>query len=318
MDKKSYRQLRQALDLKRRSGPLFMQWAIDAALITAVIIAPANQWISLTMSPLVAVLMFRSFGLMHDIAHGPVLKNPWLNHFHGVVSGALCLLPFEPWKRSHLQHHFWSGNIEKDPVMGLRVVLPQLPAWASNSLTFFWRLWIPVLGLLQHFLFWQLSIKQLLSNLSVKNILSVVVTLSFWLGVVSLAPTHFLVWTLLPGVLLYLIFVEIVNLPHHLQLPMFRGEKYLAVWEQYLTARTCLYPRWIARYFVLNFNYHAAHHMFPDAPWYTLEAVHQALQSEIGSELYTDPYLSWTLVNRPLHLLQVVAPDRDSNLRNAG
>jgi fatty acid desaturase len=263
------------------------------------------------MSPFVTVLMLRNFGLMHDAVHSAVSDRKWLNHFVGHVSGCLCLLPYETWKKSHLQHHLWSGNIEKDPVMALRVVLPKAPSFLQKGLTFFWRRWVPALAGLQYVLFWKLCFDQAKQSRSPGAFIGFLAPLGFWGALFALSPERFVIFGFLPALTMYLLGAEVVNLPHHLQLPMTKGEERQPVWNQYMSSRTCLYPKWFARLVVLNFNYHSEHHMFPDAPWYRLEQVHDLVQKELGSQQNIDLNLSWILRNRPLHLLKVIEPSEE-------
>lgn len=142
---------------------------------------------------------------------------------------------------------------------------------------------------------------------SIKTLVSLVAPIILW-GVLFIAtPRAFALEILAPAVLLYLIAVEVVNFPHHLQLPQYRGDTKFAIWEQHKVARTCLYPRWFAKLVVSNFNYHIEHHMFPDAPWYYLESIHRVIRPLIGTEYNTDPYFAWILANRPKTLGEVLA-----------
>ena len=139
--------------------------------------------------------------------------------------------------------------------------------------------------------------------------MSLFLPLASWAAVVVLAPVQFTLLALLPSVMLYLVAVEIVNLPHHLQLPQFTGDQQFPAWQQYRTARSCIYPRWFARFFALNFNYHTEHHMFPDAPWYDLERVQALVRVELGAEYNSDPYLQWILENKKRTVGEVLSPE---------
>src|SRR5690606_35780940 len=77
--------------------------------------------------------------------------------------------------------------------------------------------------------------------------------------------------SVLPGLFLYLVMVEVINFPHHLELPQYEGEHKLKVWDQFLISRSCHYPKWFSHFVLNNFNLHAEHHLFPQAPWYMLD-----------------------------------------------
>lgn len=302
MDKKNYLHLRKQVNFKLKNHFLLLHILQDTTLIA---IASAllysfsdTAWKYLTI-PLFSILMFRNFSLMHEAVHGVVSKNKLINDTVGVIAGGLCLLPYEPWKQVHLEHHYWSGNIEKDPVMALARTFPQWNEKLKISLGFFWKAWIPLLALLQYGVFWILSSAKFLKNpSSLKLLASVLFPL---LGAVVFCVTlgtHHVLTLLMPAVFLYLLAVEVVNFPHHVGLPYVDDDHHLPVWEQHITARSCVYPNWISKFIVLNFNYHIEHHMFPDAPWYCLDQLHSLVSADLKDQYNTDPQFVWIKENR--------------------
>jgi fatty acid desaturase len=261
--------------------------------------------------------MFRNFSEMHEAVHGIASEKKWLNDLTGVMSGALCLLPFSQWRTIHLQHHYWSGNIEKDPVMALVRRFPLWPERVRKLCTFFWQIWIPILSIFQYFVFWfhctKCLLKDSLSPLAVSSVLSTPIIWS--ICIFMMRPGSFLS-VILPAAALYLIAVEVVNFPHHLGLPQNQGDTKLPVWEQHLTARSCIYPRFFSRFVVLNFNYHVEHHMFPDAPWYYLSELHSVIFKELEGQYNSDPQFGWIMRNRPRSLEEVLvtAPDQKPSI----
>lgn len=300
-------QIRSGLKVEKPLRILAAHFAIDITLIATILAAAIYQKEYLAILPL-CTLMFRNFSLMHDAVHLAVSNNRRLNNFVGEISGCFCFLPFENWKRSHLEHHQWSGNIEKDPVMALRITLPKASKTTQAILTLGWRYWIPALASLQYLLFWKLSLERSLREKSILGFLRFSLPVIFWSTVFSLSSVNMIWMGLLPAFLLYFVAVEVVNFPHHLHLPMTYGETRHPVWEQYKSSRTCLYPRWFARLFVLNFNYHTEHHMFPDVPWHMLEEVHRLVRAELKEEQNIDMNLDWILANRSKSLIEVVEP----------
>lgn len=248
---------------------------------------------------------------MHDAVHRSASQQRSVNEATGIFSGGVCLLPFEQWRRSHLEHHTWSGNLDKDPVSAFVTIFPKLPSPLKTLLERCWVAWIPMIAIIQHIVFWALAAKTTInSKFSLKLVLSLLSPVLLWGSVIKLAPTTFLEWSLLPGVLLYLVTVEVVNLPHHLRLPQYRGEVRFPVWEQYQVARSCIYPKWLATTVILNFNYHTEHHLFPEVPWYHLAQLHQPVTEVLGEKYNTDPSFAWIIENRkkPLSNLAVYQP----------
>ncbi len=303
MEKTEYLSIRNSIDFEISNWECLKYFFIDSLLICSLYFIHINisPWAKgFVSAPIVAIFMFRNFSMMHEAVHGASCRLPrGFNHAIGILCGAFCLLPFDPWKKIHLDHHFWSSNIHKDPSMSLITKYPKWPAALRKSCNFLWKMWFPVLSILQYGVFWYHSLGHLYKNR--KNFLfvtSLMVPLSIWGGTLFLCSPQFIFMSLLPGVLLYLLMVEIVNFPHHLSLPKLQNDEKHKIWDQHLTARSCVYPKWLSKYIVLNFNFHIEHHLFPKAPWYRLEKIHFMSQKSLGSSYNSDPQFEWILKNR--------------------
>ncbi len=292
----------------------FLLWGTVAGLTFT-----ASVGCHLLAAPLLAILMFRNFSFMHESVHSVNSKNSFLNSALGLLAGSICFLPFAPWKKVHLEHHYWSGNVEKDSVMALIDIIPRMSKGIRAALDFCWKIWFPLIALLQYTVFWVLCTKQYLKNpKSGEQLLNIVLPPAFWLTLISLMPGTFLWQSLLPGLVFYLMTVEVVNLPHHLELPQFRGDTRLPLWQQHLTSRSCVYPRWVTHLIVLNFNYHTEHHLFPDAPWYYLDKIHADLKRSLQGDLNTDPQFAWIIKNRKMPFENVLAPQPEPSQQQKG
>ena len=310
MDRTRFIALRNKIEFEKVPSKLVIHFAKDLSLLAMVLMMwrLVGVWAAaLVSAPIVAVLMFRNFSLMHDAVHGAVSRPRWINGIVGLWCGSIALLPFEAWKKVHIQHHTWAGNIDQDPVMLIVKAYPKWPEWLRATLDVFWKSWIPLVALLQYGVFWLSSIRQSLKGpLSATTALSLVVPPLFWCGILSMLPTIFVFAGLVPGVALYLLMAEVVNLPHHLELPQYHGETKLPLWEQHRIARTCLYPKWFSENVVLNFNYHLEHHLYPSLSWYHLARLHAELRPELGDDYNMDPQFAWILKNRPRSLAVVM------------
>lgn len=310
MNRSQYFEIRKKLDLAHDN------WALPIHVLQNILIVAmiSYGWIQLNsplgkliLIPLTSILIFRNFSMMHESVHRAATRNFQINEYIGIFSGAVCLLPYEPWKKSHLEHHTWSGNIEKDPVTKIVSAFPQMSARAQKTYSALWMVWFPVLACMQYVVFWWLASKTYSKNPKSKKILvSLAAPPALWTIAFVACPLAFSLQVLLPAVFLYLIAVEVVNFPHHLQLPQYRGDTKLPIWEQYKIARTCLYPRWFARLVALNFNFHTEHHMFPEVPWYHLEKLHTEVSQALGSNYNSDPYFQWILENKVLPIHEVL------------
>jgi omega-6 fatty acid desaturase (delta-12 desaturase) len=311
VDKQLYLEIRKTLGKGGPSWALPKHLLLDLlllSLIKEIWVLSGHSPLKFLVAPLVAALMFRGFSLMHEAVHGVACKNRFWNNVVGTLAGGLCFLPFAPWQKSHLDHHYWSGNIDRDPVMAIIRTFPLWPAGLQAAVGFCWRAWLPLVALMQHAVFWTLSLQQGLEKPNPKILFSLCFPLLLWGSVLSVVSADFALGAVLPATFLYFSLIEIVNFPHHLELPQYRGDAKLQLWEQHEIARSCLYPKWFARYVVLNFNFHAAHHMFPDLPWYRLEEAHMLLKEKLQNRYIEDPHFSWILKNRPKSMAELLAP----------
>lgn len=322
MDKQGYLKLRKSIEFKIEEKYLWRHLLCDLGLLVCAFGFYGqfpDSSLRFAAAPLIAILMFRNFSLMHEAVHGLVSERRFLNELIGVISGALCLLPYEPWKRVHILHHYWSGNFEKDPVMAIVRRFPHLPKPLQTLFSGMWRVWIPSVALLQNSVFWYASTVEFLkAPKSIMNWISILAPLVLLTGIGAFASAEVLLTVLAPALAMYLVMVEIVNMPHHLDLPQQQGDVKFPVWKQYQVARSCIYPQWLARFVVLNFNYHTEHHVFPDAPWYQLEQLHEALKIELKSEYNTDGQFEWMLKHRPEDLGAVLEPTGRMAQENSG
>jgi fatty acid desaturase len=253
------------------------------------------------------MLMFRSFSLMHEAVHRSLSPYRWINVTVGILCGALCMLPFAQWRELHLTHHLWSGNLDQDPTMKLVKNYEKIPRTLRVVIEYCWKFWLPLLALMQHLLFWTESIVTTFKNpRSIQMWISNIAFFGFWLMIIHYGPKGFLFHSLLPGIFIYFLLVEIVNLPHHLALEHKLGDERYPLWDQHRTARSCTYPRILSHWVFLNFNFHTEHHLYPDLPWFELEALSHQLSEHLGSNYNHDPMFKWILSNRKRPLAEII------------
>ena len=213
MRKDVYLQLRKDHDFAIKHSQILKHIGTDAVLLSAITyLCQAGTGPNFLAIPLISIFMFRSFSLMHEAVHGLVSKNKKLNNFIGLVYGSFSALPFEPWKKSHLDHHFWSGNYQKDPVMALITILPKWSEKSIRVLNFLWQSWVPVLAFMQYVVFWLLSIKTTMSSKkSLSSVLNILVPLTLFASLVGFLSAATLLQVLAPAVVLYLMAVDVVK-----------------------------------------------------------------------------------------------------------
>ena len=254
---------------------------------------------------LLAVFYFHNFALLHECGHGNSFRQEKLNSLVGHYASLFCFLPYFPWKYMHHEHHTWTGNIDKDPTL-TKIRRMRLDGEVPVVVRIAWWSWIPVAGLLQHFVFWGYPFKswregrtkrpQLLR--SAFSVLLLVVTYTIWATYAPAAISASNIW---PSFLFYLVGVELVNLPHHVGMPTFKdsvNRHKLYLWEQHVSTRSCFYPGLISELFVLNFNLHTEHHFFPTLPWYRLKRAREVLKPTLMEGYHEEVGIEWNLKNR--------------------
>lgn len=308
MTRADYFSLRSQLTFDQRLAVTLGVMAFDLALLAVAVCGllgyggKAGYWLA---QPLLAVFYFHNFALLHDCGHGNVHRKGWVNALIGHYNSLFCFLPFYPWKDIHHEHHSWTGNLEKDPtlkkVRQLRAA-GRIPFLARLA----WYTWIPLAGLLQHTVFWMYpwdsyrkgTLKGARLRKSLFSIGLLAVAYAAWIAWAPEALSAGAIW---PSFLIYLVGVELVNLPHHAGMPTYHStpeRPKLHLWEQHLSTRSCIYPLYLSELLVLNFNLHTEHHFFPTLPWYRLRHARLLLRDPLGSGYHQEVGIEWNKVNR--------------------
>lgn len=304
MTKERYFQIRQSLPLDRHLWVTTTVLAADAAALLWL-----SRWLPLGYgSPafwaaqlLLAVIYFHHFAILHEAGHGNVDARDGWNALAGHYASLFCFLPYYPWKYIHHEHHTWTGNLERDPTLRQLRRMKQA-GHVPWSVRLAWRSWIPAGALLQHTVFWLYPLRAWregrLRGAQGRRSLFSVVFLACGYGLLAYAGPAWLTWAnLWPSLAIYLVAVELVNFPHHIDMPVLEDpEAKLAPWQQQATTRSCDYGIWSA-VLVLNFNLHTEHHLYPKVPWYRLKTVRDRIRPDLP-DYVEEKGIAWNLRNR--------------------
>lgn len=314
MTKAEYLELRARLDFRPRLAPTLAVVAFGFLLVgaAAALLRRGGAGSFVLSQCLLAVFFFNSFSLLHECGHGSAARSPLLNALIGHYASTFCVIPYYPWKYIHQKHHVWTGNMERDPVLkSLRSFRDRgVPPLVRVA----WWSWVPLSALLQHvvylgypYVMWRSG--EMTRAKLVRTLVSVLWVPLSWAGLWLLAPDLVRPSNVLPAFGIFLFAEELVNLPHHVDMPTF--DRKLPLWEQYRATRSCYYPYGVSELFVLNFNFHVEHHLFPSLPWYRLRRARALTRAALANEYTECVGISWNLRNRSRGLDTIVARYRE-------
>lgn len=276
--KLEYLRVREALDFRPSVSRYAFELSIQLLLLVAMLSFSFDNLLSWSISQIVfATWVFRNFALMHEAVHGALAKHRGANRLLGRVHALLCFLPYESWRSIHIEHHKWAGNIDRDPTMRIVKNLATAPQSYREFLNLTWKSRLPLLALLQNLVFWTYPFKREAELSTWDRIESLICALLF--ASLLLSSFYLPFAGFLPGLILYLGFVESFNFPHHIQVAYVKGETKLDPSYQAEVSRTCRYHPLVERVLLLNFNFHGEHHIYPRLPWHELPRAADLIQA---------------------------------------
>ncbi len=244
-----------------------------------------SVWFWLSGQILLGFAMFHWFSVLHDCGHNAFFPKKWLNEAVGWGASFLCFVPFASWKYVHLEHHKWTGWLDRDP--STRDLLK------ANAVKKFlakvaWKSWLPAFALA--FLtgtFWNL--KKLFSLFSHSKIrVEIIANLAFIFGGHFILSLYLTSWWYLFGFafIVFGIVCEPIILSQHVHIPSGHSNlgnvSLIPAHEQDQYTRALVFPEWISRYLTLSFENHIAHHFFPWIPSYYLYKVKTNTGGEVA------------------------------------
>lgn len=262
---------------------------------------------------LIVLVALHQFALFHECVHGNALSSSKLNSLLGHFCSLFCYLPYFPWKSIHREHHLWAGIVDKDPVLALINNYKPERKYLNFVVKKTWKLWIPIAEVFQTLLYWVYPLVLMRKEKFKWSFFGQSVFSSCWLLVTYAALFHYFPHlfnfkNFAPAFLMYLLLQEIITLPHHMGMPMYKFQDKstkLPLWEQFKIARTCFYAFPLGEILVLNFNFHIEHHLFPQLPWYRLRGAAQLVKPLLQGKYEEVPHLRWSLENRQKECTEV-------------
>jgi acyl-lipid omega-6 desaturase (Delta-12 desaturase) len=226
-----------------------------------------------------AAALVQWFVLLHECGHGTLFATRRLNVVVGQVAGFFALIPFDVWKRIHGRHHRWTGWQDVDPTTAALAPRP-LTRLERIIVNVCWRCWVPLFSTLYRLNnFWNVPrLRRLFPDGHVfrKLVVSGATVLTLYAIVIAALGAGPALRLFGIALVAALIVEDVLIVSQHTHIPMGLSHgrdvtPHPAITQAPFT-RSLRLPAWISR-FVLHFDAHELHHMYPFVPGYRLDDV---------------------------------------------
>jgi beta-carotene hydroxylase len=224
-----------------------------------------SLWIAV---PVVAILTYSSYTILHESVHGSISGNRnslrWINKALGYVAAWIVMIPLTAHRHEHTAHHRYTNNEIRDPDFHIGQMRNSLPAMARAV----------VRAIVSQFRYysenrWTKAPFKEKVHLGLEVAAAIMPRLTVmvsghWVEGVALFVFGWMIGAI---VLLYL-FVYVVHRPHEQV-------------GRYVDTSTILLPRplhALITWLWLFQNYHSIHHLFPRVPFYKYAKLYGALE----------------------------------------
>jgi fatty acid desaturase len=235
-----------------------------------------------------AAALLHWFVILHECGHETLFRSRRWHRIVGPVAGALSIIPFASWTRVHGRHHKWTGWQDLDPTAA--ALAPRhRPRAVTAIVNACWRLWIPLFSCVYRLVnYW--NAPRLLRMFPARRDRRALLTGMAALACVyaaAIALAGFATCARAGFLAVFLSFVaqDVLLLSQHAHVPQHvshgaRVRPYPAP-EQEVFTRSLRLPGWASAW-LLNFDAHELHHMYPFVPGYRLRAIDYHPVNEVG------------------------------------
>lgn len=259
-----------------------------------------------------AAALLHWFVILHECGHETLFRTRRWHRVVGPIAGALSLIPFASWTRVHGRHHKWTGWQDLDPTTA--ALTPRERSRALRTIVnVCWRLWIPLFsGVYRVQNYWNLP--RLLCMFPTprdRRALhsSIALLLVVYASVIVLVGPATCLRAGALAVFLSFVAEDVLLLSQHTHVPQHlshgaRVRPYPAP-EQDVFTRSLRLPAWVSAW-LLHFDAHELHHMYPFVPGYRLRAIAYRPAHEVG-------WWRWVRRARQLHGDVLLFQNRDES-----
>jgi beta-carotene hydroxylase len=232
-----------------------------------------SLWVAV---PVVAVVTYLSYTILHESVHGSIGGNHrslrWLNKAMGYMAAWITMIPFTAHRYEHMAHHRYANDEQRDPdfhMGGMRdsvsaPVRAALRAWISQFVYYRKHRWTDAPARQNLTLCLEIA-AALLPRLGV-------IVAGYWVQGLAL---FVLAWIIGAMILIYL-FAYVVHRPHDQV-------------GRYVDTATVLPPasaplRATLNWFWMFQNYHSIHHLFPRVPFYKYAELYEEIEDVMAAK----------------------------------
>lgn len=228
------------------------------------------------------------FVILHECGHDTLFRTRRWHAVVGRIAGFCSMIPYHAWVRVHARHHKWTGWQDLDPTTAA-LVPRELRRAERVLINICWRLWIPLFSILYRVTnFW--NVRRLAAQFphaadrrifarDAGALLAGYGALAVWLGPEVLLRAFGV------AVLISLIIEDLLLLSQHSHVPQHLShgntvKPFAAIAQEQFT-RSLRLPQ-LASAFVLHFDAHELHHMYPFVPGYHLRRIDVTTDNEVS------------------------------------
>ena len=261
----------------------------SAGTVLGLVLSFAGGWVPwLCGQALLAVMLVQWFVILHECGHETLFRTRRWHAAAGRVAAAFSLIPYHAWTRVHGRHHKWTGWQDLDPTTESLVPRP-LGRAERTLVNTCWRLWIPLFSIIYRVSnYWHLArLLRMFPKPSDRRALvrDVLTLVALYAVVTALVGPAAMLRACGLALLLSLAMEDLLLLSQHTHVPQNVSHgaavKPFPAIEQEPFTRSLRLPA-LASAFVLHFDAHELHHMYPFVPGYYLRRIPYSPENEIG------------------------------------
>ncbi|MFZ2407023.1 MAG: fatty acid desaturase [Methylobacter sp.] len=244
-----------------------------------------SLWLTVMLCILGGGILTRIFIIFHDCTHGSFYKSPLANRLWGRITGFITFTPFIHWQRRHMQHHAYSGNLDKRGIGDIHTmtVSEYLSAPIQKKLTYrlfrhplilFFVVPIFLFLILQRFPISGASTTEKrsvwLTNIAIISSSIFLIYIADGLSLITIQLGTLFVGS---SIGMWLFYVQ-----HQFEDTYWENKEKWNYIEAALTGSSYYELPQLLRWFSGNIGFHHIHHLNPSIPNYNLEKCHNSNQ----------------------------------------